>query len=293
MAKNKEQLLRQERLPLLSTVLGAGGPFAIAYNSGICKGLEEKGIAISRDDGPITTTSGGAWAAGFLELGMTREEVEEIPPVKFPYHKKNYLLDIGKEVFGDARSKRIGSVALRLPSLRQPIPRTEVLWDEEIPIAQKAAATSAIPVGYHSVKLNGKRYIDGGATLSFTHADMAPAAEHLLVVAALGRYSRLSIGPLKDPAIVGRHLEMRAKLETRRWQKMHQGQTDLILPTPEIGGLIEHFSDIFVKKIAQRAYDMAIEQAHQEVEERPSLKTLAAKMATRISMRTEPPSAAL
>lgn len=262
----------------LSTVLGAGGPFAIAYNSGICMGLGERGINLREDDGPIIGTSGGAWTAGFIVTDKTEEEVEAIPPVEFPNREEDYLLDMGEKVFGDARSARIGSVVLRLPSVRRLLPGREVLWDENITIGQKAAATSAIPVAYRNVKLRGNRYIDGGSTLSFTHADLAPAADHLLVVAALARHSKLSLGPLKDPSLVGRQLELRTKYEARRWEKKHQGQTDIIMPTPEIGGLVERFSDLFVKKIARRAYDMAIEQAHQAVEERPSLAALAEKM---------------
>jgi predicted acylesterase/phospholipase RssA len=267
---------------LLSTALGAGGPFAIAYDSGICMGLGEKGIDLRTDDGPIIGTSGGAWAAGFIVENMTEEEVEAIPKVKFPNREKDYLLNMGDQVFDDARSTRVGAVGLRLPSLTNWLPEIEVVSSNEATLGQKAALTSAIPLGYRSVKVNGNRYVDGGATLSFTHADLAQRADHLLVVAALAKHFRPSLGPVKLP-LMGRQLEMRAYYEMSQWKKMHGGQAHLIRPNRAIGGLVEHLSDLFDKKISRRAYDMAIEQAHQLVEERPSLAALAIKMTQRRS----------
>ncbi len=278
MSKNIEQVFEENERPLLSTVLGAGGPFAISYDSGICVGLGQKGINLREDDGPILAVSGGVWTAGFIEEGMTKDGAEKIPPVRFPNREKDYLLGIGEQVFGEARSTRIGAAVLRIPTFKKPVPRVEVLWDEDITIAEKAAAASAIPGGYRHVALKGNKYFDGGTTLSFTHAHRAPDADNLIVVAALAKNSKLSIGPLKDPGIAGRQLEWRAKTELRNWEKSNGGDANLISPTPEIGKMIERFTDLFDKKIARRAFSMAIEQAHQTVEENPSLQQLAQKM---------------
>lgn len=260
---------------ILSVALGAGGPFAIAYDSGICVGLGQKGIDVRKASGFIGT-SGGAWVEGFIVTEMTDEEVESIPKISFPNRKHGYLQKIGRDVFDDARSPLVQTATVRLPSRRHLLPSVEILSGDKHDLADIIPASSAIPIGYRPVRVNDERYVDGGVR-SFTHANRAVGAQNLLVVAALAKHFRLSVGPLRNLS-VGRTLETMANHEMNQWEKQHRGQAHLIRPNRAIGGLVERFSDLFDKKIARRAYDMAIEQSHQLVENRQDLATLALRM---------------
>jgi predicted acylesterase/phospholipase RssA len=198
-----------------------------------------------------------------------------MPNVVFPNRQRGYLQQMGREAFGDMRAPQVRATGVRLPSLRHPIPETKVFRGDEYDLADMAALSSAIPLGFHPVEVDGENYVDGGAR-SLVHAHRAPAADNLLVIAPLARHFNPKLKGVKLHA--GRALEIMTLREMEQWETEHGGLASLIRPSREIGGLVEKFSDIFSRKVARKAHDLAVKQGEQLATNRHTLATLAFRM---------------
>lgn len=257
---------------ILSVALGGGGPFGIAYESGILIGLESEGIDV-RGAESIVGTSAGSWVANFIMTGKTYEDVSQMPQMKVPNWRRGYLQSIGREVFGDEiTAPNVFASAVELPSRNNPTPKVAMLQGE---IADAVAASSAVPFVFRPVTIEGRQYVDGGAR-SLLHAARAPRAEHLLVVAALTQHFQPAIGPVRLPT--GRALEIMAFREMQTWQRQHGGKASLIRPNRQISSLINGYPDLFSFKIAKQTYELAVEQG-QQLAHRPDLAALALRLA--------------
>ncbi|AMU92630.1 patatin-like phospholipase family protein [Sphingopyxis macrogoltabida] len=223
-------------------VLGGGGVAGIAWMTGLIFGLSERGLDPHRFN-RIIGTSAGAVVAVMIAASLTLEEhyqrqvltalqVREVEP---PPDAVSRLLQVFGEFVGDVDSpverarrlaamapvggeaERLDVIANRLPSRDWPVrPITLVAVDADsgeprlfdrnsgVDLIDAVAASCAVPGIWPPVKIDGRRYIDGGVRSS-DNADLAEGAAHVLIISPVG---------LDGPATFGRDLsDQRRKLE--------------------------------------------------------------------------------
>jgi len=178
----------------IATCFGGGGAFGIAFNLGIACGLAQAGISVER--GPMLGTSAGTYAAAALTQGTTLDEIAEAWAATGRLGRRPAIIKAIRPLFGDAHDERVGGVTCRLPTYRR-----RILSGARYPLADVVAASSS-PLGMAAPhRIGGHRYIDAGM-VRLTSADLAPAAELLVVVAPvagphmgqLGNYGGLHVG---------------------------------------------------------------------------------------------------
>jgi NTE family protein len=224
-------------------VLGGGGITGIAWEVGVLYGLRRGGIDLTGVDLVVGTSAGsivGTMVAVGLDLdvavAMQREAEEEKP----------LGIDIGlaMQAFGILRNRsldpvearaRIGALALRAPVgdeeaqvklFAAQMPQEEwperrliitgvdaesgeaVAWDRNsgVSLVRAVAASCAVPCVYPPVRINGRRYVDGGLR-SGTNADLAADASRIVVIAPMADVTPLGaprdeIAALRERAAV-------------------------------------------------------------------------------------------
>jgi NTE family protein len=234
--------------PPLALCFGGGGLFGIAYLLGVGEALVDGGVPLR--DAPALGTSAGSWAAGALGLGVRWHDAiallgDDIPRVPDP--RSGRLRAVAAEIFGDRRAPNMRAVVCSLPRLRR-----VVLSGADHPLADLVAASSAVPGMLAPHRIGGRRYVDGGVR-SMASADIADAADHLLVMAPIA-------GPMFGPA--GRFAERVLRREMREWRDANPGgQLWVIRPNHAIAALARRPDQLFDPERARRAYDLAYSQA--------------------------------
>lgn len=247
-----------EREPV-TAVYGGGGLFGIAYGLGVAQALVDGGV-------PLTTcqalgTSAGSWVAACLATGVGYEALAAQPPVRVPNVRPGWLSGTARDLLGDRRNARVRATAVRLPTLRR-----VVLDGGRLPLADLVAASSSVPGLFTPAKVGSGLFVDGGVR-SMASAHLAPAADHLLVVAPVA-------GPVLGPG--GRALELQLAQESRRWQRRTGGRAHLIRPDREIAALVSQPLHLFDKARALAAYPLAYAQGARLLATRPGLVRMAA-----------------
>ncbi|HEX4016613.1 MAG TPA: patatin-like phospholipase family protein [Frankiaceae bacterium] len=243
-----------ESLPYVTAAFGGGGPFGIAYAFGVVDELRAAGLCL--DGSELLGTSAGSWVASCMATGTPFERLCELPQVRVPNLRPGRLQAIAEQVLGDARSPLVRASAVRVSTGRRVL-----LSGADFRLADLVAASSAVPTLFAPAHLLGRRYIDGGVR-SMVSADLAPAAQHLLVVAPLA-------GPMFGRA--GRVMESLLNREIRRWERSAGGQVHLIRPNRAIAGLAKNPLDLFDQALARSVYPLAREQARQLLDSREGL----------------------
>jgi hypothetical protein len=207
-----------ERLPLVVTI-GGGGAIALGFALGVTSGLRDEGIDISK--ATLVGTSGGSHAAVAIASGMSYDTIDPI--------WRNYVEHAGKiwvkayplaeELYGTAVVSDVAGVAVRILGFRR-----EVLWAPGTAPANLVAASSSPFPFARPHKIGKRRYIDGGHR-SGTSADLAPAADLQLVLAAL-----------MDPrqGFLGKLGARQARKEVGKWTAATGGATVLVGPNDAI-----------------------------------------------------------
>ncbi len=226
--------------------------FGIAYGLGVADGLRDAGVPL--DSCEAIGTSAGAWVASLLASGIGFDVLSAQAPVRVPNVRPGWLRGVARELLGDRRDHRVRACALRLPTLRR-----ELLLGADHPLADLVAASSSVPALFAPARVGGRVYVDGGVR-SLASAQLAPAADHLLVVAPVA-------GPVLGPG--GRLLELRLSEETRRWERRTGGRAHVIRPNAAIAALVNSPLNLFDKARALDVYPMAYVQALQLVASRP------------------------
>jgi NTE family protein len=207
-------------------VLGGGGVAGIAWETGVATGLARKGVDLTVADGFIGTSAGaslGAQLAAGLKLedllAAQLNPPSDSKETLRPYSQaladaaNQKLMDKVDGDLAEAR-RRIGAYALRSvtisPQERRAIiaarlPGTDwpnrwlgvVAVDAEsgehrlfdtnsgADFIDAIAASSAVPGAWPATAIGGRHYMDGGIR-SFTNADLAAGAHHVIVLAPLG-----------------------------------------------------------------------------------------------------------
>jgi NTE family protein len=143
-----------------------------------------------------------------------------------------------------------------------------LLSGDEHSLADVVAASSAVPWLFAPARIGRHFFADGGVR-SLVHADYAPEADHLLVVAPVA-------GPMFGAG--GRAMDLKLRAEIRRWQGRTGGQVHLFRPDRRVAALARHPLDLFDKARAAAAYPIAFEQAQDHLREQPELATMFADL---------------
>ncbi len=245
-------------IPPLTVVYSGGGPFGIAYGLGIADALIAGGVPL-RDSDALGTSS-GSWVASCVAMGVGRDLLLEVPPVRVPNPVPGWIRRTARSVFGEARNERVRVSAVALPTFRR-----QILSGGRFPLADLIAASSSLPGLFPPSPVGQRLYVDG-AVRSQASVDQAPAAHDLLLVAPVA-------GPMFGAG--GRIIERLLTWETQRWMKATGGTVQLIRPDSRISRLVRHPLDLFDQRRAHAAYPMAFDQAAQLLQTRPELARLA------------------
>jgi len=229
----------------LAMVYGGGGVFGIAYTSGVAAGLTDNGIDVA--SAPSLGTSAGSWTASALALGMEYDDFADVRSPTVPNMRPGVLVEIARELFGDA-SHHLVSVSAMCVRTR----RRHILDGGAYPLADLVAASSAVPGLLPPHRIEGRLYVDGGMW-SATSVDAAAEADHVIVVAPL---AGSVLGPM------GRTAGFLLERELQRWRGRHPDSTvHLIRPNREIARLAgRNPLGLFDDERARNVYPLAYEQ---------------------------------
>lgn len=162
-----------EKLPRIGLVLSSGGARGLAH-AGVIQVLEEHGIPIAAVAGcSMGAYVGSLWAAGLngAQLEDRAREIKDratlkslmdfiLPPseglIRGDKIRKHLERDLGDKTFADL-DKSLIVVATDLDSLTPHVFKTGV-------VSHAVHASAAIPAVCAPVKLDGRRYTDGGAS---------------------------------------------------------------------------------------------------------------------------------
>lgn len=205
--------LLEERHPL-AMVYGGGGVVGIAYTAGVAAGLATAGIKVA--DAPSLGTSAGSWTASAMALGLSYDDLADLPVPSLPAVRPGILAEIARRAFGESTHHVVSVSAVHVRSGRR-----HILAGDEYPLADLVAASSAVPGLLPPHRIDGRLYVDGGMW-SATSVDAAEDADRVIVVAPLaGRM----MGPMGR--IAGALLER----ELGRWRDRHP-EADICMIRP-------------------------------------------------------------
>jgi len=255
---------RRGRLPF-AMAMGGGGAFGIAFHLGVTRALIDAGAPVH--EGPMIGISAGAYAAAALATGVGLDEIARAWAHADRTKERGLVraAKITEQIFGEARDARVtgvGTAGL--------LPVRVRVGGARHPLSDVVAAASS-PVGLaHPHVIDGRPLYDAGMYFN-TAADLAPAADVLLVLAPLAR---------RVPGWQGPMWETRLRCEVGGWRLRHGGQVVVVRPAPEVraaGGrsLREYMS----MRRAPATYRAAYEQGQQLAPE--VLRVLGRARATR------------
>lgn len=229
----------------LSMVYGGGGVYGIAYGAGVAHGLSVTGIDVA--SAPALGTSAGSWVAAALALGLEYDDLADLETPTVPNVRTGVLAAIARQAFGEATHPLVAVSAVCVKSRRR-----HILDGGRYPLADLAAASSAVPGLLPPHRIEGRLYVDGGMW-SATSVDAAATAEHVIVVAPL---AGATLGPM------GRTAGFLLQRELRTWKQRHPDhRITLIRPNREIARLASRNPiGLFDAERARRVYPLAYEQ---------------------------------
>ncbi|HXE59800.1 MAG TPA: patatin-like phospholipase family protein [Gemmatimonadaceae bacterium] len=201
-------------------ILGAGGPAASSWATGVIAGLADQGIDIRNADLFVGTSAGSRVAAqitsgqGLEELFERQLQPQPVGGVAVKVDFKKLKADYVRAKEGDGGDigflKRMGSLAVNAPTVSEadtlkevasrllvdawPVQRVlAVAVDTEtgerrafdrssgVPLRDAVAASGAAPGMSPAITIEGHRYMDGGV-YSTDNADLAMGFERVLIL---------------------------------------------------------------------------------------------------------------
>ena len=197
----------------VTTCFGAGGAFGIAFNLGVAHGLMQAGMPVER--GAMLGTSAGAYAAAALTQTTPLDEIAEAWETVGRLGPRPSVIKAIRPLFRDARDARVSGVTCILPTHRR-----RTLSGAVHPLADIVAASSS-PIGMAAPHRIGRAFFVDAGMVRLTSADLAPAADVLVVVAPLA-------GPRMG--LMGRFGEMQIGRELRAWRRHADGLVLYVRP---------------------------------------------------------------
>lgn len=232
--------------PPLAICFGGGGAFAFGFDMGVADGLRDRGIDPARP--ALLGTSAGSHTAAAIDLGLSFEHVaalwERYIDGASP-RRRIRGIDLAGPIYGGRGSTDVGAVAVRVLTLRR-----HVLSSEEHALADIVAASSSVPLFVRAHKIDGKRYVDGGA-VSLASIDLAPDADLLLAVTPFA---------VEELGLGGRIGAMQARREIRKWFAEHGGSVIHVVPSPSMAAHgSSRLRDLGDMRIGRAVYPEAVE----------------------------------
>lgn len=232
--------------PPLAVCFGGGGAFGFGFDMGVADGLRERGFDLRQP--ALLGTSAGSHTAAAIDSGLTFDDVATLWARYIDgasNHRRSSGIDLAGPIYGERGGTAVGAVAVRLLTLRR-----HVLSSDDHPLADIVAASSSVPLLVRPHRIDGKRYIDGGA-VSIASIDLAPAADLLLAITPFA---------VKGLGIGGRIGALQARREIRSWTKQHGGSVLQVVPSPSmtaLGG--RRLRDLGDMRIGRAVYPEAVE----------------------------------
>jgi predicted acylesterase/phospholipase RssA len=206
----------------LAMVYGGGGVVGIAYTAGVAAGLASSGIPVAT--APALGTSAGSWTASAMALGLTYDELADLPVPHIPSRRPGVLADVARLAFGEATHPLVSVSAVCLRTGRR-----HILDGGTYPLADLVAASSAVPGLLPPHRVDGRLYIDGGMW-SATSVDAAAEADEVIVVAPLAGRVMGAMGRVAG-ALLERELD--------RWQRRRpEASITMIRPNREMATIV-------------------------------------------------------
>jgi predicted acylesterase/phospholipase RssA len=236
-----------QRPHALSMVYGGGGVFGIGYGAGVAQGLARSGIPVA--SAPSLGTSAGAWVASAVVLGLTYDDFAGMQSPRLPT-RQPVLYEAALSLFGDSMHHLVAASAIHLRSRRR-----HILDGARYPLADLAAASSAVPGLFPPHDIGGRPYIDGGMW-SATSIDAAVDAQQVIVVAPIA-------GSVMGP--IGRMAGFLLARELQTWRNRNPGATIVMIrPNSAIARLAgRHPLALFDADRARQVYPLAVAQGLQ------------------------------
>lgn len=234
----------EQRHPL-AMVYGGGGVVGIAYTAGVAAGLASTGIPVG--EAPSLGTSAGSWTASAIALGLTYDDLAELPVPSVPNARSGVLARIARMVFGESTHHQVSVSAVTVRGRRR-----HILDGGVYALADLVAASSAVPGLLPPHRIDGRLYVDGGMW-SVTSVDAADEADRVIVVAPLaGRV----MGPM------GRVAGALLDRELGRWRACHpEADIHMIRPNREMAKIVGvRPLALFDSERARAVYPLAYDQ---------------------------------
>jgi NTE family protein len=226
-------------------VYGGGGVVGIAYTAGVAAGLASAGLPVAT--APALGTSAGSWTASAQALGLSYDDLADLPVPSVPTRRSGILADIARLVFGESSHPLVSVSAASVRSGRR-----HILDGGSYPLADLVAASSAVPGLLPPHRIEGRLYIDGGMW-SATSVDAAEEADRVIVVAPLAGRMMGAMGRVAG-ALLARELG--------RWRDRHpEASIDIIRPNREMARIVGvRPLALFDAERARAVYPLAYEQ---------------------------------
>ena len=229
---------------VIVVTIGGGGSVAFGFSTGVARGLLDEGIDISA--ATLVGTSGGSHAAFTMAAGMGFDDVEPI--------WREYVATAGRiwvkaaplteQLYGKIEVSGVAGVAVRILGFRR-----KLLWAPDVRPADAVAASSSPFPFARPHKIGKRRYIDGGHR-SGTSADLVPAADLQLVLAAFSNRAQGFLGKIGARQVAR---------ETRKWREATGSDTVVIGPTPEMCAIrVKGMRALGDMDIGRQFFDLAV-----------------------------------
>lgn len=240
-----------EAVPPFTVCFAGGGAFGISWHLAVTVALAEFGLDPA--SAPLVGTSAGSWAAPAAKLGLVFEDFAALGRVTVPDPRPGALFRLTSRLFGE----RTLTPGVTIAAVELPWMRRRLFDGGTYPVADLAAASSAVPGLFAPHRVGGRWCVDGGVR-SLASIDAAPAAEMLIVSLPVA-------GRLYGP--VGRSLEVTSRRVVRGWRQRHGGVTVVLRPSREVCTAVG--SDpraLFDTDRAQAVYPLCLEAARRRIE---------------------------
>jgi NTE family protein len=210
-------------------VLGGGGITGVAWEIGVLSGLRRAGVDLTGTDLIVGTSAGsivGAVVAAGIDLDAAvamqrRPSSQTVPAIDVGLAMQAFAIMADPSLDPREARARVGALALATPTgdPEQQVERfatmlpadwperrllvtavdaetgEAVVWERDsgVPLVRAVTASCAVPCVFPPIRVNGRRYIDGGVR-SGTNADLAAGADPIVVIAPMA-----DAGPLGAP----------------------------------------------------------------------------------------------
>lgn len=229
----------------LAMVYGGGGVVGIAYTAGVAAGLGRAGLPVAT--APALGTSAGSWTAAAMALGLSWDDLADLPVPSVPALRGGLLARIARQAFGESNHPLVSVSAVGIRSGRR-----HILDGGTYPLADLAAASSAVPGLFPPHRVAGRWYVDGGMW-SATSVDAAADASRVVVVAPLAGTMMGAMG-----RVAGALLER----ELAGWRERHpHASVHLVRPNREMSAIVGvRPLALFDPERARAVHPLALEQ---------------------------------